>query len=420
MPIVINGASRKMGGWFAMHLQRTDHNDRVKLVEIRGLMAETINEAFREMELVASGTQVRNYFYHANINPRDDELLTPEQWARAVDVLERELGLTDQPRFVVEHEKNGRTHQHVIWSRINSDSMSAISDSLTYRKHERAARALEQEFELEPLESVLVKGREKERPQRDPQNAEPYRGRDGKRDGKGVAAEVTALWHAADSAPAFAAALADHGYILARGDRRDFCIVDASGNEHSLGRRVNGVKAAGISARMAEIDREALPSVAEARALARQRGDEGCDPESMPEAPKEAGPGRPRDAEAARARVRAAAGAFATQELQSDASTPATAVGGAPPRRFASPRDAAIAAEEVRALAGLFADAIMELGAVPELVAEIVSDGFAWWQRAADRLVGLVDEARETVRSWREYVLAERDVENRDDGLDID
>jgi hypothetical protein len=275
--MIINGGSRRAGAFFATHLMRADHNERVTLAEIRGLAALNVRDAFREMEAVASGTRCQNYFYHANLNPREGEQLTPEQWQQAADTLENSLGLTGQPRFVVEHEKDGRTHRHVVWSRIDADTMTAISDSLTYRKHEAAAREIEQACGHEPVESVLVQDRQTQRPDRNPQDWEAFRGQESKLDPKAIKAQVTALWQASDSGPAFAAALEQHGYILARGDRRDFCFVDAAGDEHSLARRISGVKAAEIRNRMSDIDATVLPSVEEARELARHRPDDAGD-----------------------------------------------------------------------------------------------------------------------------------------------
>jgi hypothetical protein len=90
-------------------------------------------------------------------------------------------------------------------------------------------------------------------------------------DPQAMKAEVTALWHAADSGTAFAAALAEHGYILARGDKPGvICLIDRAGDDHSLTRRLAGVKVAAVRAKMAGVDRDSLPSVAEARALARK------------------------------------------------------------------------------------------------------------------------------------------------------
>ena len=293
--MIINGGSRSNGGFFARHLMRADHNERVEVVEIRGLGAENIRDAFREMKAIASGTRCTNYFYHANINTREDELLTPEQWTLAADTLERELGLTGQARFVVAHDKDGRSHRHVVWSRIDADSMTAISDSLTYPKHESAARELEQAFGHEAVPSVLVKDRETKRPERNPQDWESLRAADSKLDPKAIKTELTGLWLASDSGAAFAAALHEHGYILTRGDRRDFCIIDQHGDDHSLARRLSGVKAAELRERMADVERDALPSVAEGRALARlnyesSSGDQPAGIETMEE-PTEAPPG---------------------------------------------------------------------------------------------------------------------------------
>ena len=136
MPIIINGGSYSAGGWWSNHLQKAETNERVEIVGFDNLSADTIPDAFREMEALAAGTRCKNYFYQANINPRADEHLTPAQRDEAIETLERNLGLTGQPRFVVEHQKEGRTHWHVVWSRIDTEKMQAIPDSLD-RRHSR-------------------------------------------------------------------------------------------------------------------------------------------------------------------------------------------------------------------------------------------------------------------------------------------
>jgi len=49
---------------------------------MRNFAAQNVADAFREMEAVAMGTLCKNFFYHANVNPRDDELLL---WVEAMD-----------------------------------------------------------------------------------------------------------------------------------------------------------------------------------------------------------------------------------------------------------------------------------------------------------------------------------------------
>ncbi len=271
--MIIKGGSRQNRRFFARHLMNSRDNDRVRVVEFRGFAHENVDDAFVDMEAVAKGTACKNFFYHASLSPREDERLTPAQWERAVDGLETNLGLAGQARIIFEHEKHGRTHRHVVWSRIDLDSMKAISDSLTYQKHEKTARAIEAEMQLQPVASVLLKDRDTPRPERRARDWEGFRGSKTGITPDAVKAEVTALWQKSDSGAAFRAALAERGYQLCKGDRRDFCIIDPEGNDHSLARRIDGAKTGDIRKGLADIDRETLPTVTEARV--ERRSDRG-------------------------------------------------------------------------------------------------------------------------------------------------
>jgi hypothetical protein len=83
--------------------------------------------------------------------------------------------------------------------------------------------------------------------------------------------EVTALYRSSVNGEAFAAALSERGYRLVKGDRRDYCLIDAAGHVHSMARRLHFVKAGELESFMAGIDRNGLPSVAEARKEAIKR-----------------------------------------------------------------------------------------------------------------------------------------------------
>lgn len=268
--MVINGGSRSGWRFFARHLMNAEANERVRVADIRGVAAKTCREALREMDFLASGSRVKNGLYHANLNPRADEHLTSAQWEQATDLLEKNLGLDGQPRIVVEHVKDGRTHRHVVWSRIDAGKMTARPDGHNYARHEQTARELERLFGHARVQGAHVE-RGGKRPARRPQSWESFRGQGSGLTPQQVTAELTGLWNAAETGAAFKAALEERGYILARGDRRDFCVIDQAGHEHSLARRIEGAKAADIRARMSDLDREALLSVAEARELARNR-----------------------------------------------------------------------------------------------------------------------------------------------------
>ncbi|HTV87772.1 MAG TPA: relaxase/mobilization nuclease domain-containing protein [Stellaceae bacterium] len=272
MPIIIEGGSRCAGWWWARHLQNTEKNERAELVAIKGLDSESVPELFRELHALAQGTKATNYLYQANINPRADEQLTPEQWHEAVEILGRNLGLGDQPYFVIEHEKEGRTHRHVVWSRIDLEHMKAIPDSLTAQKHEQTSRELETKFGLEPGRSILVPDREFERPERRAQKHERFRGAQHGIDPRAIGNELKALRERSDNGQSFRAGMEAAGYVLARGDRRDYVVVDQAGGDHNLARPL-GMKAAELRQFMRDVDAKRLPSVAEAKTRQEVRRD---------------------------------------------------------------------------------------------------------------------------------------------------
>ncbi len=200
--------------------------------------------------------------------------MTREQWQHAVEVLEKELNLEGQPRAVVMHEKLGREHIHVVWARTDIDRMVLRSDSQNYLAHERASQRLEMEFGHEPVPGKHAKRDRDKQPEFPRAEANQAEWQQGERTGIDPAArkdQITALKQACDNAQTFKTALEEQGYILAKGDRRDFVIVDETGSIHSLGRQIRDVKAAELREFMKGIDRETLPTAAEAIDLQQQR-----------------------------------------------------------------------------------------------------------------------------------------------------
>ncbi len=256
--MIINGGSRSGAAFFAKHLTNAEHNERVTIIEFRNLAATTIADAFREMHAVALGTRCELYFYHANLNPRADETLSESQWLHAVDTLERHLSLINHARFVVEHHKVGRTHRHVIWSRINAATMTAVKMTDDYAKHQLVARLLEKDFGLAGTLSVKDRGAADKRPPRRPKTWESFRGQLSGVDPWKMTKTVTAIYRGSHTGSEFAAALARTGCTLVRGDRVHFCIRDEAGHLHSLARRIEGVSASELSAFMKDIDPASL------------------------------------------------------------------------------------------------------------------------------------------------------------------
>jgi hypothetical protein len=285
--VVIKGGSISGAARFAAHLERIDTNEiRNEVIEMRDVAAPDLRGALREMEAVAAACpNCKKPLYQASINTQANERMTDEQRMRAVDRLEKELGLTGQPRVVVVHEKkDGREHCHIVWSRIDLDKMHAISDSHNFRKHEIVARELEREFGHERVQGAHIERDGKPRPPRTPSHKEIQQGARTGVSPKEATAHLTAAWQRADNGKAFEKALSESGWILARGDRRDFVAIDQKGGTHSLSRRIEGATAKDVRARLADLEVSKLPSVAEARATQRAR--------SAPEAARQATPAK--------------------------------------------------------------------------------------------------------------------------------
>jgi hypothetical protein len=271
LDVIIKGTSCAGASRLAAHLTRTDTNERAEVKEIRGVVAENLSGALREMEAVAAGARTTKPFYHGSINTRADERLTDEQRMYAIDKLEAALGLTGQARVVVVHEKEGREHCHIVWSRIDLDRMAAISDSNNYRTHEEVARSLEREFGHERVQGAHVERDGKDRPERTPSHSEMLQS-----DRTGISPDqakemMTEIWQSTKNGKEFQAALEKEGWMLARGDRRDFVAIDINGGVHSIARRIEGAKAADVRERFADIDPKTLGSVAEAKQEQRER-----------------------------------------------------------------------------------------------------------------------------------------------------
>jgi Relaxase/Mobilisation nuclease domain len=304
LAVVIKGTSCAGAARLAVHLTRTDTNERAEVRELRGVAAENLRGALLEMEAVASGSRATKPFYHASINTPAGERLTDEQRAHAIDTLEARLGLTGQPRVVVVHEKEGREHCHIVWSRIQLESMRTISDSHNYRKHEEVARSLEREFGHARVQGAHVEREGRPRPERTPSHAEMLQAERTGLSPQQVKAQVTELWRSTENGKDFFVALWNAGYVLARGDRRDFVIIDQRGGTHSLARRIEGATAKDVRARMADLDIGRLPSIADAKRVqvARQERD------AMPSMEPQPQPTPPRDEEERKARLSGNAG----------------------------------------------------------------------------------------------------------------
>ena len=122
--MILKASQRGGGQNLAVHLMRTDDNEHVRIHELRGFASDNLKDAFKEAEAVSLGTKCRQYLFSLSINPPEHERVPVETFERD-RAHRKQLGLENQPRAVVFHEKEGRRHAHCVWSRIDAETMTA-------------------------------------------------------------------------------------------------------------------------------------------------------------------------------------------------------------------------------------------------------------------------------------------------------
>ncbi|WP_298912179.1 relaxase/mobilization nuclease domain-containing protein [uncultured Roseobacter sp.] len=241
--MILKGSQRSGGLKLAAHLMNSRDNDHVEVHELRGFTAETLHGAFQEADAISKGTKCQQYLFSLSINPPETERVSTADILDAVERAEQQLGLNDQARAIVFHEKNGRRHAHVVWSRIDAMEMKAVC--LPFYK--QRLKGLSKELFLEHGWRLPDGFRDKQN--RDPRNFSLSEWQQAKRIGKDarqIKMVFQEAWQVSDNRAAFAAALEEKGFFLAKGDRRGFVALDVHGEVYAVakwtGQRTRQVK----------------------------------------------------------------------------------------------------------------------------------------------------------------------------------
>jgi hypothetical protein len=250
----MKGNQRGGGQQLASHLMNSFDNERVEVVEVSGSVAQDLSGAFAEWEAQASATKMeRKFYYHLMLNPDQAQgRLTREQYYDLIARTERSLNLVGQPRAVVFHEKRDvkgvpREHCHVAWSRVDMrrEKIKAVEISHDRLKLRTVAREFCRDHGLE-LPDGMKPGRAKDsRRARFNENAKENHAERQQKERTGIPkqqrmADIATCWKETGNGAAFVAALEGKGYFLARGDSRDYVVVDVGGEIHSLSKQLKG------------------------------------------------------------------------------------------------------------------------------------------------------------------------------------
>lgn len=243
----------------AAHLNKTEENEHVELHEIRGFMADDVDGALHEAYAMSRGTRCTKFLFSVSLNPPEAENVPIEKFEDALGRIENKLGLENQPRVVVFHEKEGRRHAHCVWSRIKTDEMKAVHLSHYKNKLMDVSKQLYLENNWDLPKGFIDKN------QKNPLNYTRQEWQQALRIGQNpkiIKAALQESWLISDSRKAFEHALQDRGYYLARGDKRGYVAIDLYGEVYSLSRQI-GVKKADLTKKLG--DAQQLPSIEEAK-----------------------------------------------------------------------------------------------------------------------------------------------------------
>lgn len=166
----------------------------------------------------------------------------------AANRAEEKLGLDGQPRAIAFQEKEGRRHAHVVWSRIDTATMTAVNLPHFKNRLVSLSRELYLDHGWELPDSLRRDGG------KSPLNftfAEWQQAKRLKLDPREIKQSFQDAWHRSDSAKAFNHALEDKGYFLARGDRRGFVALNIDGEVFS-GPRMLGIKTKQVKERLGD------------------------------------------------------------------------------------------------------------------------------------------------------------------------
>ncbi len=263
--MILHGNQRGGGKDLALHLMK-DENERVQVHELRGFVADTLIGAFTESYAISKATRCKQHLYSLSINPPKEAEIGDDAFVDAIDQTEKKLGLSGQPRAIVFHEKRGedgvlRRHAHAVWCRIDTDQMKAVQLSHSKLKLRDVSRDLHIQHDL-TMPKGLINSKN-----RDPRNftlEEWQQCKRAKKDIHRVKDIFKDAWAVSDSRTSFAHALAERGYILAKGDRGHVA-VDYKGEKYAVSRYV-GIKARQVREKLGEAD--GLPDVDRAQAIA--------------------------------------------------------------------------------------------------------------------------------------------------------
>jgi hypothetical protein len=123
--MILKGNQRGGALNLARHLLNARDNDHVTVHSMEGFVAPDVTSVLMETYAVSRATKCRQFMFSLSLSPPKEAIVTTRDFEDAVQQAAEKLGLQNQPRVVILHEKQARLHCHAVFSRIDVQQSKA-------------------------------------------------------------------------------------------------------------------------------------------------------------------------------------------------------------------------------------------------------------------------------------------------------
>jgi hypothetical protein len=300
MGIIVKANPHAHPGKLADYLLEAKKGERTELYEIFGFAADNAHEALMSAELLRADTKAETALFHLYVRTEGDEHLSKEQLVDCIMQEKERLGFGGQPHVISFHidEQTGHLHPHMAVSRMAAHEdgrFFAIDPGLYKNKCLELAAELEIQYGLKQLDRTP----DPDHKTLAADNREYRQGQERGIDTREVRETIRECLDRTLDGNSFMAAIEENGLLLSKG-RRDWVVIDQEGGPHGLNKKLTGLTAQELRERFADIDREQLPSVEQAKEMQAERRqletERALDKAAERQAPEPAAPMFDRDA----------------------------------------------------------------------------------------------------------------------------
>ncbi len=256
------GKSFRGAALYYLHDKNAATKDRVEHTETRNLPTQDPELGWRVMAFTAKdsdrlkrdagvdrrGRKLTKPVFHLSTSWHPNQQPDRAHMVQTMDSALAALGLAHHQAVYVIHNDEPHPHIHAFVNLVNPENGRSNSVKYSKERLSRWAEAYEREHGIYCTQRI-ENNKKRARARADGLKKEFPRHKERELDLK---AEITRLYHAADSGQAFRAALDEIGFTLAQGKR--IVLIGPDGKVHSITRQLEGISAADVRNKLKGLD----------------------------------------------------------------------------------------------------------------------------------------------------------------------